>query len=184
MATLRPLTARYLIGAFVYFVREGDTIDAVTVTDAVKPDTDPATNWPQIGCIESVNFVTDTEEDVHYCPKTGGGYQKNVERRVVADYLDLTLNAQPDLVHELLFGTGEITAGSATTPFANETREIFGWLRVHGIDKTGDDYCHAYLWGKVTLQTPPSFSREYAKPVLRFQHVGGTGDTITIGEAE
>ena len=171
---------RLIMSGFVGFAESGKTIDGVTVSDLARPDTTPADNFGTLGCIEQVSFDQDVETEDDYCPlASGNGYIKETFNNVVADYMDFTLKNHSEHVFRLLFGApAEIVDGTAFKPFDVQTREIFGWINFQARGG-GNTLLDGFIWGKLTLQDYPGFSKDATKPVLRFQVLESTLNQLT-----
>lgn len=169
-----------LVGAFVGFAEEGKTIDAITVAIDAQPDTDPDTNYSSLGCVQQVNFDSDVETDEDYCPNESGlGYTKEVENNIVADYMDFSLKSHSEPVYRLLFGSAaEIVDGTPFIPFESSKREIKGWISITS-KSGGQTKFEMLIWGKLTLQEYPGWSKDATKPVLRFQKLDSPLNTAT-----
>lgn len=158
------------IGGFLYFVESGKTIDATVVSAAAYPDVDPITNWDSLGCIQEVNFEAEKETDTDYCPSASGGYDKVDDERVVRDLLKFVTREQSEPVWRMMLGlNAQIVNGTAQTPFANGKRYIEGWLKVQGRADDGTDRIVMNIWGRLSLDANPKWSKDPTKPALTFQ---------------
>lgn len=182
----RPDYEQLIIGSLIYFVREGDTVDGITVGPetvvspaAGKPDVSPVANYPQLGEVRAVNFDQETMPIEIMKIRPNGAPRKEVKQLVVADFMDLTLDAAPDIVGEMLFGINKVTAGTPQTPFKNMFREVNGWLKcVMRRSGIGSDWCLFDVYVTVTLKEKPSFEAgKKVVPVLRCQALNSTLDT-------
>jgi hypothetical protein len=174
-------TERQLIGCFAFFVEAGLTVDAVVVSATAKPDNDPTTNWPEIGCIESAKFEMKKSNEVFMCPSETGGYTEESVDKVMADFLNLRSNKMNELVKRLEFGlTGPIVLDAAQAPHSQVTREIFGWLKVQGRKEDGNDDFVMDWWCKMTLTDALDRNDKTLRPTLRFQKMTSSLNTIVF----
>ena len=123
-----------IIGGFADFIPHGETVDALTTSPTVIPDDDPITNWTDynLGCVQEVQFDSETEDEEDYCPAETGGYSKSITRTTVRDTMTLTLKDHSEPIFRLLFGLNQkLTGLTGQQPFENlGDREITGWLRL------------------------------------------------------
>lgn len=158
------------IGGFLYFVESGKTIDGIEVSDAAYPDVDPIENWNSLGCIQEVNFEPETETDTDYCPSPAGGYEKQDDERVVKDLIKFVTREHSEPFWRLLLGlSAEIADSVAQTPFNNGRRYIEGWLKVQGRGDNGVDRIVMNVWGRLSIDANPKWSKDPTKPALKFQ---------------
>lgn len=182
----RPDYESLILGSLIYFVREGDTVDGITVGPetvvspaAGKPDVDPATNYPQLGEVRAVKFEPETIQNEKLVIRPNGAPRKEMETVVIADFMDLTLDGAPDLVGEMLFGINKVTAGTPQTPFKNTDRRVRGWLKsVLRRSGIGTDWCLFDIYVEIRLKETPNLEAgKKAFPVLRCQALNSTLDT-------
>jgi hypothetical protein len=177
------MTERQLIGCFAFFVEAGTTVDSVTVSATAKPDTNPLTNWPQIGCIESGKFEPKKSSEVFMCPSETGGYVEENVDKIVADFLNLRTNYMNEFVKRLEFGlTSPIVLDTAQTAHAATTREIYGWIKVQGRKEDGNDDFVMDWWCKMTLTDTLDRNDKTLRPTLRFQKLASTLNTVVFVE--
>lgn len=170
---------KLVIGGFLFFVESGKTIDAITVDKDTYPDVDPITNWNSLGCISEVNFEPETETDTDYCPDPAGGYTKEDDERVVRDLIKFVTREHSEPFWRLLLGlNNEIVNGTAQTPLANNQRYIEGWLKVQGRADDGSDRIVMNIWGRLSLDANPKWSKDPTKPALKFQKLYSSIATV------
>lgn len=174
---------KLIIGAFIGVAEQGDLVDGVTVSKTAFPDNDPATNYTDIGCVQDVQFSFDEEEEEDYCPNvSGNGYTKEVTKIITADYMDLTVRDHTEMVFRMLFGkSGKIVNGTPFKPWDVSDRSIYVVLRI-GAKGGGNDLIDgtaSFIYGKLTLQDYPGWSRETTRPVVRFQKLDSTLNSFT-----
>jgi len=172
---------KLIIGAFVSIAEEGQEIDSITVSNLARPDTDPSTNYTELGCIQGVDFDMDVEEDEDFCPNESGfGYTKETDKNIVSDYMIFSLRDHSEQVFRLLFGKegGAIVDGTAFTPFEDTRREIRCWLHLQA-KSNGNTNIDMFQYGKLTLEEYPGWSKDYTKPQLKFQRLSSPLNEIT-----
>jgi hypothetical protein len=175
------LTERQLIGSFAFFVEAGVTVDAVTVSATAKPDNNPTSNWPEIGCIESAKFSDKKSSETFLCPSEAGGYDEEEVNRVVADFLSLRSSYMNELVKRLEFGLKtKIVLDEAQSPHAAKVREITGWLKIQGRKEDGNDDFVMDWWCKATLTDSLDRNDKTLRPVLRFQKLASALNTVVF----
>ncbi len=176
-----PMLQRLLVGAFVYFAEDGESINETT-PPVVSGGYDAV---PSLGCVEQVSFEVESEETEFLCPKSTGGYQRTTEVRETADYLDMQCQNYNELVHRLQFGlAAKIVEGSAVSPFAKTNRKVSGWLAAEAKDQSGETLLQMLVRVDVRLNETPPWQNDYGKPTLRFQVLDNTSNSIQFGEAE
>lgn len=177
------MTERQLIGCFAFFVEGGTTVDAVAVSATAKPDTNPITNWPQLGCIESGKFEAKKSTENFMCPSETGGYFEETQDKIMADFLNLRSNYMNEFVKRLEFGlTSKIVLDAAQAPHNATTREIYGWLKVQGRKEDGNDDFVMDWWCKMTLTDALDRNDKTLRPTLRFQKLPSSLNTIVFPE--
>ena len=170
---------KLIIGGFLFFAEKGETIDAITVDADAYPDTDPIENWNPLGCVSEVNFNKDTETDTDYCPSPSGGYDKNEEEVVVADYIEFITRAHFEPYWRMLLGVRDkIVNGTAQTPFAEKSRIIEGWLKIQGRAQDGSDRVVMNVYGQLSINDNPKWSKDSTKPALKFKRLYSSIATV------
>jgi hypothetical protein len=174
-------TARQLIGCFAFFVESGLTVDTVVVSATAKPDNNPTSNWPEIGSVESAKLETEKSSEKFMIPSETGGYISENVDKVMADFLNLRTSNMNELVKRLEFGlSGAIVLGTAQSPHAKVTREIFGWLKIQGRKEGGADDFVMDWWCKLTLTDALDRNDKTLRPTLRFQKMTSSLNTIVF----
>jgi len=103
----RPIIA----GSHIFFAREGETIDGVTVSRTEKPDADPEENWTNLGVVESINASRTNNPVEFFRPSPG--------RKVLHDVIPtrqklthtVTMQEVSPLLLEIFYGSEEIDIG-------------------------------------------------------------------------
>ena len=158
-----------IIGAFASFVREGASIDAVTVGVAAFPDTDPTTNWAELGCVIEARNEPNVAQYPVMCPKPSGGYEEKIEEQVLRDSYVLTLNKTNPLYWELAEGyAAAIVDGTPQTPGQQVDRYVQGWLKLQKRGQDGQDRVVKNIWGKLRLSEQFRAGTDPTRPVMRF----------------
>lgn len=161
-----------LLGAFVWFIPDGVTVDSETVARDNLPDDTPATNWTDkaLGCIERVKINKAVKESPRSCPRETGGYDEEPRRIVTGWSIEMTTTEYNELIHRLSLGAGAaITDGTAFTPFQiGGDDKIAGWLRIEAKDENGVTKINIIDWVELRITDIPEWSNEYGKPVLQF----------------
>lgn len=174
---------RRLIGAFVYFIPYGKTVDGSVVSATSWPDNDPETNYGnyQFGCIERAQAFRERTTETFDCPAVTGGYDQEEEVRTIRRGYDMTTNKYNALIDQLQWElAAEPAAGVAQAPFAVTDSFIRGVVLIQGRNKTGVD-AHTEQWqAKLRLVTIPDFANETGKPVLRFEFERNDLNTFEI----
>lgn len=177
--SFRPLVEKQVLGGFAFVVLEGEVVDAVTVSSAVKPDTDPLENWKQLGCIKSVAFEVKTKDYTTECPSETGGYSEEPEVVVIRDSIILESDHMSDIVQRLQFGlTGAPTPGTTQSVFQNASRKLKGWLKLQGRKLNGTDMILLDVWCEITLKTAYKFQNGLTANALEFRALTSAGNGI------
>ena len=170
---------KLVIGGFLYFVESGTLVDGVTVDENAFPDVDPIDNWNSLGFITEVNPETEKETDTDYCPSPAGGYEKVDDERVVADYWKFITREHSEPFWRMLLGLrNEIQNGVAQTPLDEKRRYIDGWLKVQARADDGVDRLVMNIYGRLSLDANPKWSKDPTKPALSFQKLYSAVATV------
>jgi len=185
-----PATERLLIGAFAYFLEAGVTVDgcivaAETVASplAGKPDAAPTTNWSnnQLGNVMKAKFSTKTADETYLVPSQAGGYDEEVEKRVIADMLDVTSDKATEYFHRLAMGlSASIVNGTAQAPSAIRDRKLTGWLRVQARKQAGTDIFLLDWWCEMRLKDLPEYSDKVIQPQYEFRKLYSSLNSINF----
>lgn len=179
----RAQLERLMIGSLVYFVRDGDTVDALTVSETAKPDNDPVTNWPKLGEVTAVAFDRETKKNEFIEIRSNGEPRKRIIERTLADYVDISIDNMVDIVAEMIFGVDKITINTAQVPFNNSDRAVTGWLKCQlrrsgvGTDFTLFDM---YVEARLKDNRHEFKAGEPYRPTIRFQDLNAALDTINF----
>ena len=142
-----------IIGNQLFFVREGVTVDSVTVSAAVKPDTDPTTNWITIGTAEKVQVKQEVERLRLMSPQPGAYGLKKTLTRSKGLTLTCTIQELSELFYEMLFLAQGGAAGAGLTadyvPLSGDGI-VRGWLKVQQYDQDNVLRNVVDLWVELT----------------------------------
>jgi hypothetical protein len=183
----KPATERLLLGAFAYFLESGTTVDSITVAAetvvspaAGKPDAVPTSNWVTLGDVEMAKFTTVEAEEKYLVPSAAGGYDEKVEKRVIADLLELKLQQSNEFVARLVAGAGAITLGTAQAAHAVRDRYVEGWLRIQARKQGGTDHFLLDWWCQMRLKDIPEISEKTQRPTLEFRKLYSTLNSVNF----
>jgi hypothetical protein len=167
--SLVALSNEDFLGAFAFFVEEGETVDAQTISSTIKPDVDPVSNWPSLGDVQNFGFGKEEIDDPYFKVNPGGGMTKHQRKWVVADFLDFQTRQMNELVYRLTMGfTDKIESGEAQSPHVPGTdRVIRGWLRMQARALAGTDRFLLDWWCELRIATDPKFEAKTTMPALR-----------------
>ena len=170
---------KLIIGGFLSFAEGGTTIDSLTIDSSAYPDNDPVENWSPLGCISEVNFETETETDTDYCPSPTGGYDKNDDEVISKDLIKFVTKDHSEPFWRLLMGTPAAIVDDATqVPFSEPRRYVEGWLKIQGVGDDGNDRIMLHVWGRLSIDSNPKWSKDATKPALKFQKFFSSASTI------
>lgn len=181
-----PIVERILAGGFAFFLEAGTTVDSITVAaetvanpPAGKPDTTPTTNWTALGDVESAKFSTVTAEEKYLVPVAYGGYDEQIEKRVIADLLEIKIQQANEFVHRLASGAASvITQGTAQAAHTVRDRKLTGWLRLQARRQAGTDLFVLDWWAEMRLKDVPEISDKTWRPVLEFRKLYSTLNAV------
>lgn len=175
----RNLVDTQVLGGLAFCLLAGETVDAQTVSATVKPDTDPTTNWKQLGCIKAVAFENKKKDFVQECPSESGGYSENTIMVSTEDVIVLESEAMSDIAHQLQFGlTAVPTPGTEQAIFAKTERKLLGWLKLQGRKLDGTDLMIMDVWCEITLRTGYKFQNGLTANALAFKALKAAGNGI------
>lgn len=158
-----------IIGLFAAFAREGESVDSITVGVGAFPDTDPASNWEDFGCVSEGRNEPNVAEYPIMCPKPSGGYEEKMEKQVLRDSYVLSFNKTNPYYWELAEGyAGPVVDGAEQTPGQKGDRFIQGWLKLQKRGSDGQDRIVKNVYGKLRLDTEFEASSDPTRPVFRF----------------
>ncbi|WP_411846448.1 hypothetical protein AAFN60_02070 [Roseibacillus persicicus] len=174
------LLSDHKFNAFAWFIASGVTVDSVTVAADAKPDVDPTSNWPWLGCVLSLTpFVETEEDDTIYCPNFNGGYDKTDDSEIVGGGYVSVMRKTNELLRRLELGLGsELAIDTAQEPFKPGAKPyIEGWLKLTRKDSSGNDVDLVDLWCRASLDSELVTERGVARPQIRFTRQPSTLNT-------
>ncbi len=170
------LKEELLIGAFVFFAENGETIDAATVAIDSLPDDVPATNWTdwELGAVERVKITPTIKQFPQSKPRRNGrGYNSDPKQVITGWVIEMTLDSYSEFIHRLQLGsTAKVVDGVAFTPFQKGTDlHALGWMRIEA-KADGITKVNVIDWTELRLTSIPEWKEEFGKPVLQFTVLG------------
>lgn len=162
-----------MLGSELYFIESGLTVDSVTVSATAKPDISPANNWYPLGCANDLTPYRVTEEDTPFKCFEGGRYRQETSTVVLEDGWEFTLKNHAEPIYRLMLGLdARVTDETPVIPYAENIREIFGWLKFQATNvNKSQDIWTMDLWGKLEMIELPTYNDKSVYPRLRFtQH--------------
>lgn len=182
----KPSLQEIFVGGFAFFIENGVTVDAQTVSPTVKPDTVPTTNWTDntLGNVLDFKYGSEKIDSPFMRVLPQGGREKVNRSFVVQDFVVLKTREMHEIVHRLQMGvTGIIAEGTAQTPGLQQDRKIEGWLRLQGRNYTGfDRFIHDW-WCEVRLDADNMFDEKVVTPSLRFTMIKAVAGVAVAGNS-
>jgi len=185
-----PSTERMIIGSFAFFLEAGTTVDntivaAETVVSpaAGKPDASPTANWSAyaLGNVENAKFSTKTVDEPFMVPSAAGGYTEEIEKRVVADLLDLKVDKVSEIFHRLVMGAAStLVVGTAQAPHVQADRKLTGWLRIQARKNSGSDIFLLDWWCELRLKEIPEFGEKSIRPTYEFRKLYSSLNSVNF----
>ena len=169
-----------IIANYVSFIRDGLTVDSLTVSKTVKPDHDPVTNWTDynLDCVSSIAPSVNNSTVKSRCPNTSGVYVKTDEILTESEILWVATFEELSLLpYELLFGTGALTA-TVQAQVMSGAAPAEGWVWLQQKDHLGNTILDAEFWAIATIQGI-NFEEDITRPVIQFAMV----DAAALGVA-
>jgi hypothetical protein len=183
----KPAVERLLLGAFAYFLESGTTVDSTIVAAetvvspaAGKPDAVPTTNWTALGDVEMAKFSVVESEEKYLVPSAAGGYDERVEKRVIADLLDLKLQQGNEFTARLMAGAAAVVLGTAQAAHAVRDRYVEGWLRIQARKQGGTDLFLLDWWCQMRLKEIPEISDKVPRPTLEFRKLYSSLNSVNV----
>lgn len=171
---------RYRI--FPWFVAEGTNVDGVTVGPEAKPDVNPSSNFPSLGC------VTDGEPWMEYqdlgtvTVQKPKGFFETLPREIRQGGWLISLEKSNEFVTKLMLGIPALPVnGVAQVPFAkgHDNRQR-GWLKISVLRDDNTVMYNQDLWCEVELEEVPRSGTQIQRPRLRARALGSPLDTTII----
>ncbi|WOO43160.1 hypothetical protein [Rubellicoccus peritrichatus] len=142
-----------LIGNHLFFAREGDSIDGVTVARDAKPDTDPEANWTDVGIISSASIENSKNELEIWGPSPGRLALQDVLLSRQDLMIRATLEEASPMLWELLFGAVGAIDTSGTGAFVPLAKRGFvkGWWKFQQYDQNDVAINLVDVWGRADI---------------------------------
>jgi len=178
-----------LIGLFAYFVENGTTVDAQTVSATVVPDASPTTNWLRLGTIlPGAAFGLQEEDDSYLSPSPSGGFERIDRMNVMQDFITLQTREMSGIVDRLQMGLNSaIVEGTPQSPHVSKDRKITGWLllqaRQVGGNGNGTDDFRLLWWADIRLGEQPRYENRVVSPTLKVIKRANTLNSINFPAA-
>ena len=171
---------KLIIGSTISFAEAGTTIDGILVTADAFPDDDPVENWASLGCVSETNIEPETETDTDYCANALGIYEKIDDERVVAVIIKFQVRDHSEQFWRMILGVPvAIADGVVQIPFSTARRYIDGWVKIDAFGDDGVKRINMLVWGRLTVDAAPKWSKDATKPALKFQKFYSAISTVT-----
>src|SRR4051812_49177749 len=111
---------KILVGNFLYYIREGATVDTVVASSSAKPDHSPASNWTAtpVGTVEEVTLNPSITEEEVFSPLAAGGYGlTEIFNKTSKLVISAVIQDMSELFYELLLLSTPLSS-SAGVPMA------------------------------------------------------------------
>jgi 2',3'-cyclic-nucleotide 2'-phosphodiesterase (5'-nucleotidase family) len=147
-----------VIGAHAYFLRDGQTVDSVTVSSSVKPDVDPESNWTDdsLGIINSFQpIVNQQTEEIWGSSPAIMERQDIIVKRKQFDCV-LGLEQVNHNVFDMLLGA---TANAASFVPGGQNTPVKGWLKVQLYRQPSSLISVFDLWCVLETQGNPTMTK-------------------------
>lgn len=155
---------RLVAGNFLWYAREGTTIDGVVVSAAnAAPDNAPETNWTSMGCIESMSIDTPKTIWEPECP-TVTGYETDAQHTLKKDIIfTITFNEISNVFWQMLLNTSGPVPDNAVSGYVpnDDSGLASGWWKfqiydtIAGLIKTNLD-----IYGTGQINTSPNLDNQ------------------------
>jgi hypothetical protein len=181
--------AERLIGLFAFFVENGTTVDAQTVSSTVVPDASPTSNWLSLGTVlPGAAFGLEEEDDSYLAPSEAGGFEKVDRKNVMQDFLSLQTRQMSGIVDRLQMGLASvIVEGTPQSPHVQKDRKVTGWLLIQarqvGGNGDGTDDYRLLWWCDLRLGDQPKYDNKVVSPTLKAVKRANTLNTINFPAA-
>lgn len=151
---LPTLIRRELKNARLYFIPAGETVDAVTVANALWPDNVPTTNYSGYAFtdIETVKETKDVETETIKVPKSAGGYFIDTEETLLKRTWTATTSKTNSILKQLEHAlSAPLVAGTAQAPFTQQNNYVEGVMLLEIQNKNGVVIERTQVWGRLRL---------------------------------
>lgn len=148
------LIRRELKNARLYFIPNGETVDSITVANALWPDNSPTTNYTayQFIDIETVKEAKEVETETFKVPKDAGGYFIDTEETLLKRTWTATTAKTNSLLKQLEHALASpVVAGTAQAPFVQQNNYVEGVMLLEIQNKNGVIIERTQVWGRLRL---------------------------------
>ena len=174
-----------VIGCFAYFLRAGDTVDAVTVGAEAKPDFDPTSNWPSLGVVKGLQPFKTEQTHERMVPLASGGHRIDRDTQTTEEGAEIEFAGISDIALELMFGLAKLTGGTgaAQIPGNVKDRNVEGWIVFQARETDGTDLAVGHIYVQVRMSTLPKLGTTgKVESTLRCQMLESTLNTLLLAE--
>jgi hypothetical protein len=176
------LIRRELLGARIYFIPTGESVDSATIskTLATWPDVTPATNWTNylFADIEKVTEFKSENTEKFMVPDDFGGYNEDEEISLVARGWEAETAKTNSILKTLQHAVPNLVAASvAQAPGTRKANSIEGIALVEMQGKDGAVKERTQVWARLTLVSPGDVgpaTRKLRFRLLQIAHVNNT----------
>jgi len=161
-----------IVANYISFLRDGLSVDEITVSKTVKPDNVPPENWttyalPGVSSLApSVNNSTVKSRS----PNAAGQYVKQDEVITESEILWVATFEELNLLsYELLFGTGALT-NTTQAQIMSGAAQVEGWVELKQKDHKGNLLIDSQFWAIATIQGI-NFEEDITRPQIQFSMV-------------
>lgn len=169
---------KLLVGNFLYFAREGDTIDSVLVSSSAKPDHSPTSNWTSIGDVEEATLAPKITEESVFSPLSAGGYGRSELFFKTAEFsIAAVIQDMSELFFELLTLSTPVSS-HAIAPLA-ATGRLKGWFNLVQRDQAGTQISTIEVYGLAKVNAV-KFGNGHAKGTLEIEVLNNALNTGTL----
>jgi hypothetical protein len=174
----------FALGTKLMFCRAGDTVDGIVVgpetvsTTGGKPDTNPTTNWPELGTVTDFEPQNKQTSVTKYKPVPGGMVPRDKILLMNEMTYMVSLQEMSLVVLEILFGASrpDLTTG-AFVP-GGMTGLVKGWFKVQQYNQLSALVNSMDIWGSLEIK-PYKFQSgkldDYALEITQLYSTLNTG---------
>lgn len=168
-----------IVGAHIWFARNGATIGAQTVSETVLPVFSATkAQWLKLGSVEEFEPRKSQNVIERRAPISGGGRYETRRKIPLANKLELAFSLQEfeKINFEMLFGAASIGGSGDFVP--NSRRDfVRGWLHLENCDQENNKLVDLDAW--VELDQEPFRFGEHLNPHALIAEV--LGNTLNAG---
>lgn len=169
------------------FLKNGLSVDSTTVSESVKPDNDPATNWTdyELGLVESASMNNDVQTESVRGPVSGGGaYQESNEFALQQNLtVNLVIAELNPTLWQVLFMSGPITdGGGGSGSFVPLSAGAFlkGWSRLEMYDESNVKVSSVDVFSQIRLNGNVDFREAVTKVPVSLKVFSNSLNTGTL----